>query len=492
LFRGHWYLLALAGIVIFAAVLRLANLDDPTDNFDEGAYLASLFLMREGYRPFADIVTGEGPLNLYLAYMSYAAGGFTLAAARTGTALLSLAGELGVAIAGRALAGPWAGLAAAMILALSPTYLRVSRWVGPEAIAISLAMLAVAAAAWAYRSDRDRWRLASGALFSLANLVQASVPAAAIAIGFLTYSRRSVRSTSMAPLAALSVASIILLLSGPAEVMSRIVGWRVGGHQLDPSLAVMQGNAAMLLDKMYGQEQPAMYALAGLGALFLLWKAPRVGLALLGWAGAQLALLLCYTELSSHLGVTLLAPVVLMAGIGLGTGLAVLIGARRRGMEQVATSALIALVGFWYIATIPALFSRDQRVIQRNLSFDREIDREARSAVRTIADTTGPQDFVLTDQPMLAFLADRKVPPELVDPSTSRIDSGSLDGERVVTYLQQRDVTLVVLWSGKLARLPELMELMGSDYEPVATFDATGRKTPRVIYRRLSRAAPGR
>lgn len=490
-FQRQWHLLALIGIVIVAAGLRLANLDNPTDNFDEGAYLASLFLMREGYRPFADIVTGEGPLNLHLAFLSYAAGGFTLTAARTGTALLSLTGVLGAALAGRALGGPLAGIAAAFILALSPAYLRVSRWVGPEAVAVSLAMLAVAAAAWAYRSDRDRWRLAAGALFGLANLVQASVPAAAVAIMLLTYSRRSSRSILLAPFAAGSVVAVVLMMTGPVEVISRIVSWRLGGHQLDPSIAVIQGNAFMLLDKMYRQEQPAVYALAAIGALVLLRSAPQVGLALLGWVGAQLALLLCYSELSAHLGVTLLAPVLLMAGIGLGAGLSQLSGAQRRRAASVAGAVLIDLVGLWYVASVPAIVTRDQRLINLELSFDREIDRDARAAVSTIANTTTAQEFVVTDQPYLAFLADRKVPPELVDPSTSRIDSGSLDGGQVVANVRERDVALVVLWSGKLVRLPELMELLESEFEPVAAFSTSGHKSPRVIYRRLSPTAPG-
>src|SRR5215212_9170689 len=95
--NGPFMLAALAAVLVLGLALRLPNLSQPDDNFDEGAYLESILLMRHGYRPFADINTGEGPLNLYLAYVSYSLGGYTLSAARTGTVLASLIGLLGVA-----------------------------------------------------------------------------------------------------------------------------------------------------------------------------------------------------------------------------------------------------------------------------------------------------------------------------------------------------------------------------------------------------------
>lgn len=469
---------ALAGVTVIALAWRLADLNDPTDNFDEGAYLSSLFLIRHGFRPFAEINTGEGPLNLYLSYVPYALGGFTLEAARAGPAVGSLLGVLGVAWAGRAVAGPLAGIAAAFMLAISPAYLPVSRWVGPEAGAVAFAVLAVGAAIWAYRTDRDRYRLLSGALFGVANLIQASVPMAAVPIAILTVRRSSPRSVLLAPLAALAVAAVVLALVGPAEVLGRVVGWRAGGGQLDPSLGTLTANAAMLLDKMFRQEQPAFYALAAIGATAASVRAPRVGLGLVGWFVGQLLLLLLYTELSSHLGVTLLGPLAVLAGAGVAAAWS------SGGVPRSAGPLLAAAAALWYATAIPALLERDRRLVANELSMERGIGRDEHAAIRLLGRLTGPDEFVLTDQPYLAFLADRMVPPDLVDPSSSRINAGSLTGELAVASLRKRDVRVVVLWTGKLARLSPLMAVLETEFEPVARLGTSGENTPRVIYRR--------
>lgn len=484
--RGR-LLLELAAILIVlgaALALRLPNLDDPTDNFDEGAYLESLLLMRHGYQPVRDINTGEGPLNLYLAYTSYALGGFTLTAARTGTAVLSLSGVLGVALAARALGGPLAGLAAGLFLALSPSYLRVSRWVGPEAIAVGLAALAVGAAAWAFRTDRDRWRIAGGILLALANLIQASVPMSALAVGLLALKRSSLRATLLAPLAALLTAALVLTSVGAGSVVGRVVSWRMGGQQLDPAPGVIAANAAMLVDKMLHQEQYAFYALAAAGLLALFQRHPRAALAVGGWLAAQLGLLLIYTELSAHLGTTLLPPLAILGGLGFAAGLGLATRRPSGSARSAVTAALCAGAALWYVSALPAIVDRDRRLIAYELSMDRVGSRDDAMAVRLIARYSAPDRFVLTDQPYLAFLADRKVPPELVDPSTSRINAGALTTADVEAALRTYDPAVVVLWTGKLPRLPGLLERIDRDYELVRSFGTVDDGLPRAVYRK--------
>ena len=477
-------LAALAAVLALGLALRLPNLGQPDDNFDEGAYLEALLLMRHGYRPFADINTGEGPLNLYLAYPSYALGGYTLSAARTGTVFASLVGLIGVAWTAGALGGRVAGVGAALAFALSPTYLRVSRWVGPEATAVALAALAVGAAAWAYRTDRDRWRLLAGALLSLACLIQASVPPTAVAVGLLTFSPRSPRAVLLAPAMAAAVAGIVVAAIGPLEVLNRIVTWRLAGQQLDPSWPGISHNVELLYDKMFRQEQPAFYALAAVGGLALLLRALQPGLALAGWLGAQLLLLLLYTELSAHLGVTLIGPLAVLAGVGLGAAWSLFSARRRRTIMTIAVSALAVLIAGWYATAIPALLDRDQRLIAGLLSTDRDGGRDERAAVRVIGRLTAAEDFLLTDAPYLAFLSDRKVPPELVDPSLSRIRAGALTAEQVTASLQAYNPKLVVLWTGKLARFEPLMEILSAEWEPVEQYGTVDKGTPRAIYRR--------
>jgi hypothetical protein len=327
-------------------------------------------------------------------------------------------------------------------------------------------------------TDRIRFRLLSGALFAVANLIQGSVVMAAVPVLLMTVRRSAPRTVLVAPLAALGVVTVVLGVVGPAEVFGRIVGWRAGGGQFSATWETVAANGSMLLDKMFRQEQPALYALAGAGAIAAFRRAPRVGAALLGWLVAQLALLLVYTELSSHLGTTLLGPLAVLAGLGFAE-VPSLAQRRSRALPMLAAGAAL-----WYLTAIPSLLFRDRQLVANELPMERAIGRDEHAVIRQLGRLSSADEFVLTDQPYLAFLADRMVPPDLVDPSTSRINAGNLTGERAVASLRQHDVRVVVLWSDKLVRLEPLMALLASDFELVSRYGSANDESPRAVYRR--------
>jgi hypothetical protein len=469
---------ALAAVVALALSLRMPELARPGTNYDEGVYLESLLLMRHGYRPFVDIVATQGPLHLHLAYVSYALGGYTLGAARVGSVLASVVALVGVGWAASLLGGRVAAIGAAFALALSPTYLAVSRQALPEAPAVALAALAVGAAAAAHRTDRDRWRLTAAALLGAACLVKPIVAPAAVPVLLLASTRRSLRSTLLVPVVTLAVGAVGLAAAGSLLALDQVVGWRVGGDQLDLRPAGIGHNVELLIDKMFRQEQPAFYALAAAGGLALVRRSPRAGLAVVGWLASQLALLLAYANLHSYLGSALVAPLAVLAGAGAAAGWSAVSRLRWRDAGAVA-----ALMTVWYAASVPALLDRDRRLIEGELSTDRGLSRTERDVVQTITRMTDPDDWVITDAPYLAFLADRKVPPALVDPSEARIASGALTAEQAITILRGYDPALVVLWTGKLARLQPFGAVLTNDLILLEEHGTVDDGLPRAIYR---------
>src|SRR4051794_24196993 len=118
---------AVLGLLGVALSLRVTNLDAYTGSFDEGIRAEQLLLMARGYRPFRDIFASQGPLLLDLLYPFYLAFGQTLTAARAGVVICSVVALIGAGWTARRVAGPAAGLAALVILALSPTFLDGSR-----------------------------------------------------------------------------------------------------------------------------------------------------------------------------------------------------------------------------------------------------------------------------------------------------------------------------------------------------------------------------
>src|SRR6266542_4397059 len=85
-----------------------------------------ILLVSAGYRPVQEIYSSQGPLLLDLLYPLYHLFGETLGAARLAVGFYSLIGILGAYCAGRVVGGPLGGAMAAVLLALSPTYLRNS------------------------------------------------------------------------------------------------------------------------------------------------------------------------------------------------------------------------------------------------------------------------------------------------------------------------------------------------------------------------------
>ena len=75
------------------------------------------------------------------------------------------------------------------------------------------------------------------------------------------------------------------------------------------------------------------------------------------------------------------------------------------------------------------------------------------AAQRLLSTLTGPSDFVIVDEPAVAFQARRLVPPNLVDTSMVRIRSRSLDADDVIRAAQQSDVRVLFLFSDGLRNL---------------------------------------
>ena len=123
-----------------------------------------------------------------------------------------------------------------------------------------------------------------------------------------------------------------------------------------------------------------------------------------------------------------------------------------------------------------------------NLDQGTEGQRFAQSAdvAATIAAVTRRDEFLITDHPYLAFLAQRLVPPELADPSASRVRARELTGEDIVTAAQKYDAGVVVLWSERLRTLRTFRSWLDTNFQAIKVY-GRGGDSPRVVYVRTDR-----
>src|SRR5215207_5925664 len=317
---------AVLGLLALALWLRVPNLDAYTGSFDEGIRAQQLLLMAAGYRPFRDIFASQGPLLLDLLYPFYLAFGQTLTAARGGVVVCSIVALVGAGWAARQMAGPVAGLAALLLLALSPSFLDGSRLALAEVPTLAPSLFALGCLL-AYRSSGDRRLLALGAVCSaLAVLIKpmALHIGAPLAVLLLLpplgdecavrpwYGRRWLLDVLGFGLLVLAICAIVVLVLGPAQVWDNLGAYRGGaGHGLGADAAP---NLRLTFNIMR-QEQAGLYVLAAVGLVLGLWRHPVPTLALLAWALAVLALFALYGDLADKHIVYLTPTLALLAAV---------------------------------------------------------------------------------------------------------------------------------------------------------------------------------
>jgi hypothetical protein len=75
-----------------------------------------------------------------------------------------------------------------------------------------------------------------------------------------------------------------------------------------------------------------------------------------------------------------------------------------------------------------------------------------------------PDEFLLSDNGLLPFLAERKIVPELTDTATVRIGSGQLSLEQVVAAAEKRGVSVALVTERRLLRVPGLPDWLDNEF----------------------------
>jgi hypothetical protein len=474
------------GLIVLLALAipsRVLNLDAFAGKFDEGIRGAQLMLMAAGYRPFRDIFASQGPLSLQLFYPTYMLFGQTLGAARLAPALCSIVGIVVAAWAARQAGGLVAAAVTGLLLTVSPIFLKNSRLALVEVPSLVPAIAAVGAALVYGRSGDRRWLAASGVLMALALAIKPMAAPALLPIGLVILLRGPGRLTERLTggllflLVLVAVFGLIVLAVGPSAVYDQMVRFRIASRQVEGWS--LKENWAAISGEIADEQLviPAATIVAGLLLLISDW---RVGVPLVGWVLGSLGLLLVYSPLQFKHAVILLPPMALLIGAACGEGWRRW-EQRRPGDRLVWGIAGVGLaLGAWYLVSLPKIVDLDRRLVAgmpetRPESFDDEI--------RLLPAITAPSDFVIVDEPAVAFSSRRLVPPNLVDTSTVRIRSRSLDASDVIAAAQQYDVKALFLFSDGLRTLKPFSDWVDDQYVAILINERRNGKD-RALYLR--------
>jgi hypothetical protein len=501
--NAQWSTYALwAGYALLAlgVALRLWPLSAAATDYDEGVYWQSLRAMTQGHPLYTSVFSSQPPVFLAGVYPFFLALGQSLAAARLGVIVYSLIGIGAVYVIGRLTAGPAAGLLAAVLLVLDPIYVQESRTLQAEVPALCWALvgIALAAAAWRTAGGRRHWfALGSGVaialgigakLFDVVALVPAAlylaspIGATLIASDGRLIRRIDAQRMRAAVRAALPDLGLLLagLVIGTALYLVPLTGaWPslydqvVRFHLRAGTLPATGLKANIKVLASLGGELPIELAslLAFIVAIRLrLWRT----VPLIAWAAAALVLLLDQRPLFTH-HVALLAPplAILVAVVAVmawqaswqtpwqsaPSPTAAPAVRRRPRQTPVVALALVALLALWGLGA---------GVIQATQAHGPTAQQIAIAGL--LSATTQPGDYVLTDDQYLVGLANRDVPPQLVDTSSVRILSGYLTATQLQQAAQEANVRAVLIANGRFDQVPGFRAWVAAHFKQVADF----------------------
>jgi hypothetical protein len=433
--------------------------------------------MMAGFRPVRDIVASQGPLSLDVTYPLFATFGADLRAARLAVVVYALLGIVAVYSVGRMAGGRLAGIIAALLLALSPTFLENSRAALVEVPALVPAVLAVAAALRYRTTGSASALIGSFLLLCLAVLVKPLVvPAAApVLAATLPRARRCPAVLLLAFSLAGGLALAVVLMVGPVELYEQVLLFRLGSWRQE-GWSLSQNWTTLVHEIRW--EGAGWLGLVALAVALSLWQR-RTVLLLLLWVAASLGLLLVYSPLLEKHAVVLIPPAALLVGATLAQAIDYLRSARTAGARRLLGAALGA-GAVAYLASTPAIVARDQML--SITSGDARHDVHT-NAVQLLAALTGPDEFVVVDEPYVAFLARRKVPPGLADPTSFRLRSRTLSGSAVIAAVERYQVKAMLLWTDGLADLKPFGEWVDKHFRAIKIYERSNRKDRTMLLR---------
>jgi len=433
---------------------------------DEGMNVIKAQLVEAGYRLYQDIWSDQPPLLTWILAGAFNLAGHHVAAGRLVILLFATGGLLGTALIARRLTAPGPALLATTLLALTPHYFKLSRAIMVGLPAKSLGVLALVVA-WGTSSC---WRLlAAGMLFGTSLLTkpitayQAIVLAVVVALPYVRLRPLPWRSV-VRQWGCLILGSSIVLLPVMVLIGPDFVGQVVGTYTMTRAAYTFSLMANLSWLGRYLAENFGLFTLAAWGiAAWAKTHCYDLGIAVL-WLTLTLFTLLIHTPLRSHQFLLLLFPAAILAAAGLSH-----LGQRRSAVFWL-TRSLVLATALISLSWLPVVLLADSGLL---IAVDN--DRDNWTAVDIIHSAVAPDEFVVTDAPMLAFRAGRLVPPSLAIPSLRRLSTGQLTGRFVTEQTAVTRPRAIVLWDGRFDLLPDYVEQVDQHYALARSFNG-GRK----------------
>jgi 4-amino-4-deoxy-L-arabinose transferase-like glycosyltransferase len=397
--------LAALAVIVAAHVVLLTRLLHTRTTFDEGVYLLSLDELRHGQALGREVFTSQGPGFYVLLQAIGAIFGVSVSGVRLGIVTLDAIGAVFAYLLGRRLVGALGGLACAGMIAIAP---KLGDF-GARVFADQCAMVLVVVALWFVAV---RLPLPAGAVFAAAVLVKLNaLTALPTVLVLLALEQRRMRALVFAAAGAAAVVAVFALVY--IHDLRGIWAGAVTYHADVRGITGLHGRHQLL--GFLALRTPFLWlTILALALLPLVWR--RVWPYWL-WALLASIFVLRYQPLRDNHLLVLPYSFAVPAGISLGLALQRL---RPRLLAPALAAGALLLAAGWI-----------QQLHRVRLDKQPE-DPVLIVAARRLDQLTRPDQLVISDQPIVAFLAHRRVPGKYVDTASLRFDTGSLTEPEVL------------------------------------------------------------
>jgi hypothetical protein len=90
--------------------------------------------------------------------------------------------------------------------------------------------------------------------------------------------------------------------------------------------------------------------------------------------------------------------------------------------------------------------------------------------VKLLDNVTKKTDWIISDDQLTVFVADRNMPPELCDTSFMRISSGYLTANELINLSEKYNVKVIIFWTGRLIQLKDFLNYTQRNFKCLKKF----------------------
>ena len=457
------YWLVWGAAIAFYLIWPLTHLEAYAWSNDEGLYVQRAALANAGHPLYTETAFNKPPLLIWILQLAFRLGGTELVVARLTILCMTTLGLIALAAVTGQLWERWAGLVAICLLLTIPEIPVRAHVVTSDLPAMALAMTAMATALSFRRTGRRLWALATGTAFAGTMMIHPLLGYTALPIALAAFLNLGF-CDDKPPFGRLGWQDLLAFV-GPVVALGTLTliaidvrasfGWIYRQNVSTASRALRAAplvNLRRISSYLLGDQWPLL-VLSVIGALTLSKRRPtRRPLIVIGaWWLVTLITLTVWSPLWVHYLLFLMFPLAITAGAGLAE-----LGQWAIGGSHVTQPSVRQKVLLSALATVGLITLSVKRYNSRlpYLTGQPEWTKDQRRARSFLKGTAPADEFVITDDPLLAFSAGRLVPPPLTALSHKRINSGDLTAGDMVEHVSRYEARVVLLASGRLERLP--------------------------------------